>query len=92
MGEVDRIDATHTWVVYEGPPFEDPLVGRRGSLVAVCASLSDAELMELCGHWEWQADSATSDMDRWWCWTMVRFGQRLLAGRRELRHRGRLTP
>ncbi len=91
MGEVDRIDATHTWVVYEGPPYDDPLAGRRGSLVELCAALSDAELVELCGHWEWQAEAAANDMDRWWCWTLVRFGQRLLAGRRELRHRGRLT-
>lgn len=86
MGDVDRIDATHTWVVYEGEPYADPLAGRHGSLVEVCASFSDAELVELCGHWEWRAELATRDIDRWWCWTVVRFGQRLLAGRRAQDH------
>ena len=42
-----------------------------------------AYLQELCGYWEWRADLATRDIDRWWCWTVVRFGRRLLAGRRE---------
>ncbi|GAA2732353.1 hypothetical protein GCM10009867_08050 [Pedococcus aerophilus] len=82
MLDHDRIDATHTWVVYEGPPFADPLLQRPGPLVAACAAMSDAELEELCGHWEWRAGVATEEIDRWWSWTVVRFGQRLLAGRR----------
>ena len=89
MGDVNRIDATHTFVVYEGPPYADPLVGKPGSLVEVCASLSDVELVELCGHWEWRADLATREIDKWWCWTVVRFGQRLLAGRRAVGHSDR---
>jgi hypothetical protein len=84
MGERDRIDAGQTWVIYDGPPFIDPTVGRRGTFVEVCKSLNEAEIEQLCGFWEWRADLATRDIDRWWCWTVVRFGRRLIAGRREL--------
>jgi hypothetical protein len=89
MGEVDRIDAGTTWVIYEGPPFVDPTLGRYGSFVDICLSLNEAELVQLCGYWEWRADLAARDIDRWWCWTVVRFGRRLLAnqgGTRQRRH------
>jgi hypothetical protein len=82
MGDVDRIDAGATWVTYAGPPFVDPTEGRRGTFVDVCMSLNEAELTEFCRYWEWRADLASRDIDRWWCWTAVRFGRRVLAGRR----------
>ncbi|MEO5981350.1 MAG: hypothetical protein ABIQ13_03430 [Pedococcus sp.] len=87
MGEADRIDATQTHVLYEGPSDIDPLEGRAGSFVAACSALNDAELGELCRFWEGRADLAERDIDRWWCWTVVRFGQRLLANRQESRER-----
>ncbi len=81
MGDMDRIDAQATWVTYDGPPYLDPTEGRGGTFVDVCLSLNDAELAELCGYWESRADLATRDIDRWWCWTVVRFGRRVLAAR-----------
>jgi hypothetical protein len=83
MGDVDRIDAGTTWVTYEGPPYVDPTEGHLGWFVDICLGLSDPELAQLCGYWEWRADLATRDIDRWWCWTVVWFGRRILAGRRE---------
>ena len=87
MGDLDRIDAGTTWVSYDGPPYVDPLEGHAGTFVDVCLSLNDAELVELCGYWEWRADLASKDIDRWWCWTVVRCGRRLLAGAHESRRR-----
>jgi hypothetical protein len=89
MAEVDRIDAGTTWVTYEGPPFVDPTIGRYGSFVDICLSLNEAELVQLCGYWEWRADLAERDIDRWWCWTVVRFGRGLLASRGGPRQRRR---
>lgn len=87
MDDVDRIDAGTTWVTYDGPPCIDPTEGRPGTFVDVCMSLNEAELEQLCDYWEWRADLATRDIDRWWCWTAVRFGRRLRAGRHETRQR-----
>jgi hypothetical protein len=89
MGDVDRIDAGTTWVTYDGLPYVNPAAGRPGTFVDVCLSLNEAELVELCSYWEWRADLATRDIDRWWCWTAVRFGRRVLAGRREPHQRPR---
>jgi hypothetical protein len=83
MGDVDRVESGTTWVSYDGAPYVNPLDGHFGSFVDVCLALNDAELEELCAYWEWRADLAARDIDRWWCWTVVRFGRRLLAGRRE---------
>ncbi len=87
MDDVDRIEAGTTWVEYDGPPFLDPTDGRSGTFVDVCQSLTEAELEQLCGYWEWRADLARRDIDRWWCWTVVRFGRALLAGRQDARQR-----
>src|SRR6476620_1149736 len=87
MGGVDRIEAGVTWVTDDGPTTLDPLEGRPGMFVEACASLTEAELEELCRHWEERADLAVRDIDRWWCWTVVRFGRRLLLARREERER-----
>lgn len=84
VGHGDRIDAQATWVVYDGPPHIDPTEGRtRGSFVDACLALNDAELAELCDYWEWRAELATRDIDRWWAWTVVRFGLRIRAIRRD---------
>ncbi|KRE55339.1 hypothetical protein ASG70_08115 [Phycicoccus sp. Soil748] len=87
MGAVDRIEAGDTWVSDDGPTTVDPLEGHTGMFVDVCAALTEAELEELCRHWEERADVAACEIDRWWCWTVVRFGRRLLAARREERER-----
>ena len=85
MGDVNRIYAGTTWVTDDGPPYVNPTDGRSGTFVQVCLSLNDAELEELCCYWEWRADLARRDIDRWWCWTVVRFGRRVIAGRQETR-------
>lgn len=87
MGDLDRIDAGATWVTYDGPPFVDPTIGHPGRFLDVCLALNEAELTQLCDYWEWRADFAARDIDRWWCWTVVRFGRGLLAGQRESRPR-----
>ncbi|GAB3085089.1 hypothetical protein [Pedococcus soli] len=89
MAQVNQIAATQTWVVDDGPSCVDPLEGHPGSFVQGCAALTDAELTELCRYWESRADLAEEDIDRWWCWTVVRFGRRLLASREEVRQRPR---
>jgi hypothetical protein len=81
-GAQERIDAGTTWVTWEGPPFVDPTSGRKGAFVDECMALNEAELLELCAYWEWRTEQVTSEIDVWWCWTVVRFGRRLLDMRR----------
>jgi len=78
----DRIDSGPTWVAWEGEPYADPTSGRPGALIEDALSLNEAELVELCDYWEWRSDQAVRDIDKWWCWTVVRFGRQLLAVRR----------
>ena len=82
MGTQDRIVSGSTWVTWDGPQYLDPTEGKGGSFVDACMALTDAELVELCSCYEWRADGARRDIDRWWCWTVVRFGRAILASRR----------
>ena len=90
MADADRIDAGPTYVVYEGPPFVNPLEGRVGSLRDRCADLSVPQLVELCRYWDWRGSHALSSLDRWWCSRFVTQGQRLLVAQGEAREAWRL--
>ncbi|MDR6865264.1 hypothetical protein [Phycicoccus sp. 3266] len=93
MGGVqERIDAQGTWVTWVGPPFVDPTSGRRGAFVEECMALNEAELEELCSYYEWRTEQVTTEIDVWWCWTVVRFGRRLLEMRRGHTRHPRLLP
>lgn len=93
MGGVqERIDAQGTWVTWVGPPFVDPTSGRRGAFVEECMALNEAELEELCSYYEWRTEQVTTEIDVWWCWTVVRFGRRLLEMRRGHTRHPRLFP
>jgi hypothetical protein len=78
MADGDRIDASATFVTYDGPPYVDPLEDRIGTLAEQCADLTLAELIELCRYWDWRGSHATSTLERWWCSRFVNLGQRLL--------------
>jgi hypothetical protein len=86
----DRIDAAETYVVYDGPPYVNPLEGLFGPLRERCASLTVAELVELCRYWDWRGAHALSSLDRWWCSRFVTQGQRLLVAQGESRNGWRL--
>ena len=81
-GQQDRIGTELTWVSWEGEPYVDPTSGRPGAFMEDVLSLNAAELEELCNYWEWRSDQAVREIDRWWCWTVVRFARQVLAVRR----------
>jgi hypothetical protein len=81
-GQQDRIGTGTTWVVWDGAPYVDPTSGRGASLIEEALSLNEVELVELCNYWEWQSDQAEREIDRWWCWTVVRYARQILAVRR----------
>jgi hypothetical protein len=81
-GPQERIDTGTTWVVWEGDPYLDPTSGRPESLMEEALSLNETQLLELCAYWEWRSELATRDVDRWWCWTVVRYARQILAVRR----------
>ena len=81
-GSNDRIDAGTTWVVWDDAPYVDPTSGRGAAFIEEAWSLNEIELVELCNYWEWRSDQAERDVDRWWCWTVVRFARQILAVRR----------
>ena len=81
-GLQERINAETTWVSWDGEPYVDPTSGRPDSFMEEALSLNEAQLVELCAYWEWQAEVATREADRWWCWTVVRYARQILAVRR----------
>jgi hypothetical protein len=81
-GREERIDGGRTWVAWDGAPYIDPTSGRGAAFIEEALSLNELELVELCNYWEWRSDQATREIDRWWCWTVVRFARQVLAVRR----------
>jgi hypothetical protein len=82
MAGQERIESGWTWVSWDGAPFVDPTSGRGPSFIDEALSLNEVQLVELCNYWEWRSDQAEREVDRWWCWTVVRFARQILAVRR----------
>ena len=81
-GRDDRIDSGSTWVTWDDAPYVDPTSGQGSAFIEEALSLNETQLVELCNYWEWRQDQAERDIDRWWCWTVVRFARQILAVRR----------
>lgn len=77
----NRIDGSHTWVTYDGPPYVDPLEGRAGVLADLCSELNVAEVAELCRYLSWRRQTTANARASWHYATHLSYGQRLLAGK-----------
>ena len=77
----DRIDASHTWTTYDGPPYVDLLEGRAGVLGDLCSNLTVAELAELCRYLDWRRETTDDPQASWHYSTRLSYGQRLMASK-----------